>query len=142
MNGGAPGPGGEAQQGEPRIGQAIGWYDEMARHTHEPGVELQLAILEGEAGRLPRLREKLDAWEVRPDPYPAMAAVVIVSDAIATSAATTAARVGPGQPGGPARLFVPFTTRMRPADAARSDRCRTAPPRCPWRPLRESRKAT
>ena len=58
------------------LAQAIGWYDEMARHTHEPGVELQLAILEGEAGRIPRLREKLDAWEVRPDPYPAMAAVV------------------------------------------------------------------
>ena len=58
------------------LAQAISWYEEMAAHTREPGVELQLAILEGEAERRERLREKLDAWEVRPDPYPAMAAVV------------------------------------------------------------------
>jgi hypothetical protein len=56
--------------------QAIAWYKEMAAYAHDPGVELQLAILEGEAGRRERLREKLDAWEVRPDPYPSMAAVV------------------------------------------------------------------
>ena len=58
------------------LSQAIHWYEEMAAHTREPIVELHLAILEGEAGRVPRLREKLDAWEVRPDPYPAMADVV------------------------------------------------------------------
>jgi hypothetical protein len=58
------------------LAQAIGWYEEMAAHTKDPAVELQLAILEGEAGRRARLREKLDAWDVRPDPYPVMAAVV------------------------------------------------------------------
>jgi membrane protease YdiL (CAAX protease family) len=58
------------------LAQAITWYEEMAAHAREPGVELQLAILEGEAGRRERLREKLDAWEVRPDPYPSMATVV------------------------------------------------------------------
>jgi hypothetical protein len=58
------------------LAQAITWYEEMAAHARDAGVELQLAILEGEAGRHARLSEKLDAWEVRPDPYPAMAAVV------------------------------------------------------------------
>ena len=58
------------------LAQAIDWYEEMAAYTHDPGVELQLAVLEGEAGRRERLREKLEAWDVRPDPYPAMASVV------------------------------------------------------------------
>jgi membrane protease YdiL (CAAX protease family) len=58
------------------LAQAITWYEEMAVHAQDPGVDLQLAILEGEAGRRARLREKLEAWEVRPDPYPAMAGVI------------------------------------------------------------------
>jgi CAAX protease family protein len=58
------------------LAQAIAWYEELAALARDPSVELQLAILEGEAGRLGRLREKLDGWEVRPDPYPTMAAVV------------------------------------------------------------------
>jgi membrane protease YdiL (CAAX protease family) len=58
------------------LAQAIRWYEEMLAHSREPSIDFQLAILEGEAGRAARLREKLDAWEVRPDPYPAMAAVV------------------------------------------------------------------
>ena len=58
------------------LAQAIAWYEELAQHTREPGVDLQLAILEGEAGRPDRLREKLEGWDVRPDPYPAMAAAV------------------------------------------------------------------
>jgi membrane protease YdiL (CAAX protease family) len=58
------------------LSEAIVWYEEMAAHTRDPGVELQLAVLEGEAGRRERLREKLDGWEVRPDPYPAMASAV------------------------------------------------------------------
>src|SRR5262249_46652856 len=58
------------------LAQAIGWYEELAAHARDPAVELQLAILEGEAGRRARLREKLEAWEVRPDPFPVMAAVI------------------------------------------------------------------
>jgi hypothetical protein len=58
------------------LAQSIDWYEEMAAHARDPGVDLQLAILEGEAGRRPRLHEKLDAWDVRADPYPAMAEVV------------------------------------------------------------------
>lgn len=58
------------------LAQAIAWYEEMAAYARDAGVDLQLAILEGEAGRRARLREKLEAWEVRSDPYPAMAAVV------------------------------------------------------------------
>ena len=33
------------------LAQAIAWYEEMAATAHDPGVDLQLAILEGEAGR-------------------------------------------------------------------------------------------
>ncbi|MBM4438986.1 MAG: CPBP family intramembrane metalloprotease [Candidatus Rokubacteria bacterium] len=58
------------------LAQAIGWYEELAERVSDPSVELQLAVLEGEAGRLPRLREKLEGWEVRPEPYPAMAVAI------------------------------------------------------------------
>jgi uncharacterized protein len=58
------------------LSQAIAWYEELAAHTRDPGVEMQLAILEGEAGRRARLREKLEAWDVRPDPFPLMASIV------------------------------------------------------------------
>jgi membrane protease YdiL (CAAX protease family) len=58
------------------LAQAIAWYEELATHSREPGVDLQLAILEGEAGRKARLGEKLEGWDVRPDPYPAMAATI------------------------------------------------------------------
>jgi membrane protease YdiL (CAAX protease family) len=58
------------------LAESIDWYEEMARHARDAGVELQLAILEGEAGRRDRLREKLDAWDVRPDPFPLMASMV------------------------------------------------------------------
>ena len=61
---------------ERELAQVIGWYEELATFSPEAGVELQLAILEGEAGRRARLREKLDGWEVRQDPYPAMAAAI------------------------------------------------------------------
>ena len=56
--------------------QAIGWYEELVVFTRDPGVELHMAILEGEAGRRPRLREKLEGWDVRPDPYPSMAVAI------------------------------------------------------------------
>jgi membrane protease YdiL (CAAX protease family) len=58
------------------LAQAIAWYEELAAFVRNPGVDLQLAILEGEAGRRERIREKLEAWDVRPDPYPLMAAVI------------------------------------------------------------------
>jgi len=58
------------------LDQTIRWYEELSRYARDPAVDLQLAILEGEAGRRTRLREKLDAWEVRPDPFPIMAAVI------------------------------------------------------------------
>ena len=58
------------------LAQSIAWYEELAAYDADPSVDLQLAVLEGEAGRRARLREKLEAWEVRPDPYPAMAAAI------------------------------------------------------------------
>jgi hypothetical protein len=61
------------------LAQVIGWYEELATFSADAGVELQLAILEGEAGRRARLREKLDGWEVRQDPYPAMATTITVA---------------------------------------------------------------
>ena len=61
---------------EAELRQSIVWYEELAAFAKDPGLELQLAILEGEAGRRERLREKLDAWDVRMDPFPAMATLI------------------------------------------------------------------
>jgi membrane protease YdiL (CAAX protease family) len=58
------------------LAQLVDWYEELVARSSDAGVDLQLAILEGEAGRRLRLREKLDGWDVRPDPYPAMAAAI------------------------------------------------------------------
>ena len=42
--------------------QALAWYAELAAASADPLVELRLAILEGEAGRLEALRARLEAW--------------------------------------------------------------------------------
>jgi hypothetical protein len=40
------------------LAEAIRWYEELVRESDDPGVMAQLLILEGEAGRLDRLREQ------------------------------------------------------------------------------------
>jgi hypothetical protein len=42
--------------------EAIGWYEELARESDDPAVRAQLLVLEGEAGRLDRLRQHPAGW--------------------------------------------------------------------------------
>lgn len=49
--------------------QAIGWYRELAEESPDPFVELHLAILEGEAGQLPEVRQKASRWARQTEPY-------------------------------------------------------------------------
>src|SRR5919197_539902 len=42
--------------------EAIGWYEELARESPDSAVRAQLLILEGEAGRLRRLRAQTEEW--------------------------------------------------------------------------------
>ena len=42
--------------------QAIEWYRELAEESSDPFVDLHLAILEGEAGHLPEVRQRISRW--------------------------------------------------------------------------------
>jgi membrane protease YdiL (CAAX protease family) len=53
--------------------QAIEWYRELAEESSDPYVDLHLAILEGEAGRLEAIRRKVTQWSRQSDPYPLFA---------------------------------------------------------------------
>jgi membrane protease YdiL (CAAX protease family) len=50
--------------------QAIQWYRELAEESSDPFVELHWAILEGEAGRLRDVQQKIARWERQSQPYP------------------------------------------------------------------------
>lgn len=54
-------------EGSSDLEQALAWYDELAARSDDPLVEVLLAVLEGEAGRLEALRRRLDAWQEQPD---------------------------------------------------------------------------
>ena len=56
--------------------EAIRWYEELADESFDPTVDLHLAILEGEAGRLDSVQRRTDEWDRRPDPLPALARLV------------------------------------------------------------------
>lgn len=58
------------------LAEAIAWYDALAGASLDPTVDLHLAILEGEAGRLDGVRRRTEEWDRRPDPLPAFARVV------------------------------------------------------------------
>jgi membrane protease YdiL (CAAX protease family) len=60
-------------EGASDLGQAIAWYEELAARSGDPLVEVRLAVLEGEAGRLDALRRRLDAWQGQPDLRPCAA---------------------------------------------------------------------
>jgi len=63
--------------GEPDdLREALSWYDELAEFSDEPLVQLQLAILEAEAGRPDQLRARAERWTAQPDPYPLYAHLV------------------------------------------------------------------
>jgi len=56
--------------------EAIRWYEELADASFDPAVDLHLAILEGEVGRLDSVQRRTDEWDHRPDPLPALARLV------------------------------------------------------------------
>lgn len=53
--------------------QAIEWYRELAEESSDPFVDLHLAILEGESGHLPELKQNLSRWSRQGEPYPTFA---------------------------------------------------------------------
>jgi len=63
-------------EGASDLAQAIAWYEELVGRSDDPGVRVQLAILEGEAGRLSRVRERADEWESEEAPLPAFAPLI------------------------------------------------------------------
>lgn len=50
--------------------QVIQWYRELAEESSDPFVDLHLAILEGEAGRLQSVQQKVVRWGRQSEPYP------------------------------------------------------------------------
>jgi len=61
------------------LAEAIRWYEELADASVDPAVDFHLAILEGEAGRLDRVRRRAAEWALRPDPLPAFGRVVVAA---------------------------------------------------------------
>jgi uncharacterized protein len=59
--------------------EGIRWYEELAGASADPAVDLHLAILEGEAGRLDRVRRRAAEWALRPDPLPAFGRLVVAA---------------------------------------------------------------
>jgi membrane protease YdiL (CAAX protease family) len=62
--------------GENELPLAITWYEELSISVADPFVELHLAVLQGEAGRLDRIDMKSREWAHRADPFPFFAQVV------------------------------------------------------------------
>lgn len=61
------------------LAQAIVWYEELAARSLDPLVDLDLAILYGEAGDAPRVRKMTEEWERRQEPLRSLADVVRVA---------------------------------------------------------------
>jgi uncharacterized protein len=61
------------------LAEGIRWYQELADASVDPSVDLHLAILEGEAGRLDRVRRRAAEWALRPDPLPAFGRLVVAA---------------------------------------------------------------
>jgi len=61
------------------LAEGIRWYEELAGASVDPTVDLHLAILEGEAGRLDRVRRRAAEWALRPDPLPAFGRLVVAA---------------------------------------------------------------
>ena len=53
--------------------QAISWYEELVEVSPDPRVELNLAILLAESGRVQEVTKKITEWTGREDPFPLFA---------------------------------------------------------------------
>src|SRR5262249_55843921 len=58
------------------VEEALRWYEELARESAHPSIDLPLAILEGEAERTDRVRRRTGEWARRADPLPVFALLV------------------------------------------------------------------
>ena len=61
------------------LAEGIRWYEELADVSVDPTVDLHLAVLEGEAGRLDRVRRRAAEWALRPEPMPAFGRLVVAA---------------------------------------------------------------
>ena len=59
-----------ADTGADERAHAIAWYEELARSSDQPVVQLQLAVLVAEAGQQDRVRRMNHEWMHRADPFP------------------------------------------------------------------------
>ncbi|MEK7293717.1 MAG: hypothetical protein AAB049_01960, partial [Nitrospirota bacterium] len=55
------------------LAQAVAWYEELAEVSNEPLTLVYLSVLEGEAGRIDRVRDEIKGWEQLPAPFPVYA---------------------------------------------------------------------
>ena len=58
------------------VEEALRWYEELASTSINPTVDLHLAILEGESGRIASVRRRAEEWTRRADPLPVFALLV------------------------------------------------------------------
>ena len=68
-----------ALEGGNDLRQALQWYEELARYSVDPLVDLHLAILQSEAGQLDRVDRAIAEWRQREDPLPAFADLLTVA---------------------------------------------------------------
>jgi hypothetical protein len=61
------------------IDQAIAWYEELADYSLAPGVDLQISILLGEAGRREQLQRLVQTWRSRGEPLATHASAIEVA---------------------------------------------------------------
>ena len=61
------------------LAEAIRWFEELARSSLDPAVDLHLAILEAEAGRFERVRRRVEEWRRRADPFPTLAGLIVAA---------------------------------------------------------------
>ncbi len=59
-----------ASGGSSSLPEAISWYEELASVSRKPLVHVYLAILEGEAGLVDKVRNTTEGWRSRADPFP------------------------------------------------------------------------
>ncbi|WP_447986644.1 CPBP family intramembrane glutamic endopeptidase [Nitrospira sp. Nam74] len=64
------------ENGANDLTEAIDWYGELAVISYSPELNLQLLILQAEAGHLEDVRQRLKEWDNREDPFPLFARLI------------------------------------------------------------------
>ncbi len=65
--------------GGQELRDGLAWFEELAGLSLDPRVDVGLAILEGEAGRRPPLRQAALEWQRRPEPFPSLADLLSIA---------------------------------------------------------------